>query len=177
MRILLTNDDGIYAPGLAALKRSVERFGEATIVAPESERSAAAHSITLDRPLRVREVYTGEKFLGFSVDGSPADCVKIGVRQIMDEPPDLVLSGINPGANVGINVLYSGTVAAALEGAILNITSMSISLAERMKPDFETAASLACEIIDGIIEKDPPRGSLFNINIPARPARRGKSPV
>ncbi len=169
MRILLTNDDGIYAPGIGALGRHASRLGDVTVVAPESERSAAGHSITLDRPLRVREVYVGDAFVGFSVDGSPADCVKIAVKQIMDEPPDLVLSGINPGTNVGINVLYSGTVAAALEGAILNITSVAVSLAARMKPDFENAASIATDVIAQILAKRPPRGTLFNLNIPSCP--------
>ncbi len=167
MRILLTNDDGIYAPGLAALKREAARLADVTVVAPEIERSAAAHSITLDRPLRVREVYVGDEFLGYSVDGSPADCVKIGVRQVLTNPPDLVLSGINPGANVGINVLYSGTVAAALEGAILGITSIAVSQEAVKKPDFPSTARQAASVISMILKNSPPAGSLFNINIPA----------
>jgi len=167
MRILLTNDDGIYAPGLAAMKREAARMGEVTVVAPESERSAAAHAITLDRPLRVREVYVGDEFLGYSVDGSPADCVKIGVKQILKSAPDLVISGINPGANVGINVLYSGTVAAALEGAILGITSISVSREEARKPDFAATAALAHRVIERILANNRAAAALFNVNIPA----------
>jgi 5'-nucleotidase len=167
MKILLTNDDGIYAPGLAALKREAEGIGEVAVVAPESERSAAAHSITLDRPLRVREVYVGDQFFGHSVDGSPADCVKIGVKQVMGERPDLVISGINPGANVGINVLYSGTVAAALEGAILGITAIAVSQEAVRKPDFTATAALAFKVIGQILANEPPPGGLFNVNIPA----------
>ena len=166
MRILLTNDDGIYAPGIAALKSFAGALGEVTVVAPDSERSAAGHSITLNRPLRVREVYIGDSFLGYSVDGSPADCVKIGVQQVMSEPPDLVISGINPGTNVGINVLYSGTVAAALEGAILGITSFAVSLSSEKKPDFDVVAGLAVDVIEQILDRKPPRGSLFNVNVP-----------
>jgi 5'-nucleotidase len=167
MRILLTNDDGVYAPGIAALKKYASRIGEVTVVAPDVERSATAHSITLDRPLRVREVFLGDVLHGYSVDGSPADCVKIGVKRILDEAPDIVLSGINPGANVGINVLYSGTVAAALEGAILGITSFSVSTAEAKKPDYDASASLACSIISRILTDRPPSGTLINLNLPA----------
>jgi 5'-nucleotidase len=166
MRILLTNDDGIHAPGIAALKAEMAPLGEVTIVAPDAERSATAHSITLDRPLRVREVYVADTFLGFSVDGSPADCVKLGVKEILQAAPDLVLSGINLGSNVGINVLYSGTVAAGLEGAILGVTSVAVSLAASKKPDFRAAARIAAGVIRQILAAGPPRGSLFNLNIP-----------
>ncbi len=169
MIILLTNDDGVYAPGIAALKAALAHLGEVTLVAPDAERSATSHSITLDRPLRVREVFVGNDFLGYGVDGSPADCVKIGVKQILHSPPDLVVSGINLGANVGINVLYSGTVAAGLEGAILGVTSVAVSLAASTKPDFRSAAMLACMVIAQILENKPPRGSLFNLNIPSCP--------
>lgn len=169
MRILLTNDDGIYAPGIAALKAQVRSMGEVVVLAPDAERSAVGHSITLDRPLRIREVYVGSEFLGYGVDGSPADCVKIGVKEILKEPPDLVLSGINLGSNLGINVLYSGTVAAALEGAILGFPSAAVSLAASKRPDFDSAARLAASLLRQITEKGPARGSLFNINIPARP--------
>jgi len=169
MRILLTNDDGIYAPGIAALKAELAALGEVTVVAPEAERSAAGHSITLDRPLRVHDVYVGEVFLGYACDGSPADCVKLGVKEVLQTAPDLVVSGINLGANVGINVLYSGTVAAALEGAILSVTSVAVSLESSKKPDFTPAANIAREVIVQILERRPPTGSLFNLNVPARP--------
>ncbi len=167
MRILLVNDDGIYAPGIAALRREAASLGDVTICAPDAERSAAGHSITLDRPLRVREVYTGEELLGYAVDGSPADCVKIGLSEVLRDRPDLVLSGINLGSNVGINVLYSGTVAAALEGAILGHTSIAVSLGASKKPDFEGAARVAAKVIAGILKAGAPQGSLLNVNIPA----------
>ncbi len=170
MRILLTNDDGIYAAGIAALKRQMSALGEVVIVAPDAQRSATAHSITIERPLRVREVYVDGAFFGHAVDGSPADCVKIAVREILDAPPDLVLSGINPGTNVGINVLYSGTVAAALEGAILGITSAAVSLAAAERPDFAAASQVTLYLIREILGHNPLPGSLFNINLPNCPA-------
>jgi len=169
MRILLVNDDGIHAPGLAALKAEMSTMGTVTVSAPDVERSAAGHSITLDKPLRVREVYVGNEFLGYGVDGSPADCVKIGLSEILRGKPDLVLSGVNLGANVGINVLYSGTVAAALEGAILGLTSFAVSLAGSKKPDFAGAAKAASKVVRRLMQMDPPAGSLFNINVPACP--------
>lgn len=168
MRILVTNDDGIYAPGIAALKAEMERLGEVTVVAPDVERSAAGHSITIDKPLRLRKVYVGEVFLGYGADGSPVDCVKLGVKEVIRGAPDLVVSGINIGANVGINVLYSGTVSAALEGAILGHISVAVSMAGTMKPDFTGAAAVARKVISQILEHDPPRGSLFNVNFPDR---------
>jgi len=168
MRILLTNDDGIYAPGIAALKSQLSDLGDITVVAPDAERSAVAHSITLDRPLRVREVYVGEVFLGFGVDGSPADCVKVGVKEILKTAPDLVVSGINLGSNAGISVLYSGTVAAAFEGAILGVTSVAVSLASSKKPDFACAAAVASHVMRQILSHKPTRGGLFNVNIPNR---------
>ena len=171
MRILLTNDDGIYAPGIAALRKGLSGLGEVAIVAPDGERSAIAHSITLNSPLRVGEVYVGEEFLGFAVDGSPADCVKIAVSEILDDEPDIVVSGINPGTNAGINVLYSGTVAAALEGAILGITSVAVSMELTQKPDFDGAVGLAVKVIGQLIDRKPPKGSIFNISIPALPRR------
>ena len=133
MLILLTNDDGIYAPGLAALAREMRKLGEIVVVAPATEQSGVGHSITYLTPLIVKEVFhrdssNGEQRLGWAVEGSPADCVKIGVHQFCPRQPDLVVSGINSGLNAGINVLYSGTVAAAIEGAFFGITSVAVSL-------------------------------------------------
>ena len=176
MRILLTNDDGIYAPGIAALRAEMSALGTVTVVAPDAERSAAGHSITLDRPLRVREVYVGDTFVGFGVDGSPADCVKLGIKQILQAPPDLVMSGINLGSNVGINVLYSGTVAAALEGSILGVTSIAVSLAASKKPDFALAARIASSVTRQILANSFPRASLFNVNVPSCPLGQMRGP-
>ena len=118
MRILLTNDDGIYAPGLRALRLELCKLGEVTVVAPAAEQSAAGHSVTLTTPLIVQEVLDEERRpMGWAVEGRPADCVKLALRELLPEPPDVVVSGLNAGSNAGINVLYSGTCAAAFEGA------------------------------------------------------------
>lgn len=128
MRILLTNDDGILAPGLLALHRAIAELGEVMVVAPETGQSAAGHSITLTAPLICNRVKIREGFEGTSVDGRPADCVKLALLKLIDPPPDLVISGMNAGANVGINLLYSGTVAAAVEGALFGVPSIAVSL-------------------------------------------------
>ena len=127
MRILLSNDDGILAPGLAALHAAAKHFGEVTVIAPRSARSASGHSITIHKPLIVQHVPPNgpEKFAGISVDGSPADCVRLAIRRLLSEPPDLVCTGINAGANVGVNVFYSGTVAGAAEAAMLGIPAVA----------------------------------------------------
>src|SRR5262245_43797889 len=123
MRILLTNDDGIYAPGLRALLPELRKLGEVIVVAPAGEQSAVGHSVTLTTPLIVQEVLDDRQaFLGWAVEGKPADCIKLALRELLPEPPDLIVSGLNAGANAGINVLYSGTVAAAIEGAFFKVT-------------------------------------------------------
>jgi 5'-nucleotidase len=121
MRFLLTNDDGIYAKGLSALYQELSKDADCLIVAPEIEQSAVGHAITIFRPLMVRQARKDGHFLGYAVAGTPADCVKLGIRELSDKPVDLVVSGINRGANVGINVIYSGTVSAATEGAIMGV--------------------------------------------------------
>src|SRR5262245_5683590 len=121
MRILLTNDDGIYAPGLRALRKELMQLGEVTVVAPATEQSAAGHSVTLLTPLLIQEVFDEDKqFLGWAVEGRPADCVKLALLELLPDPPDVVVSGMNAGGNAGINVLYSGTVAAAIEAAFFH---------------------------------------------------------
>src|SRR6516225_5578775 len=170
MRILLTNDDGIYAPGLRALLPELRKLGEVVVVAPATEQSAVGHSVTLTTPLIVQEVLDEQqKPMGWAVEGRPADCVKLALRELLKEPPDLVVSGLNAGSNAGINVLYSGTVAAAIEGAFFRRTSIAVSL-EYTKPkplDFARAAGLAAGVIKQIVQHAPPAGSLFNINIPS----------
>ncbi len=169
MLLLLTNDDGIYAPGLHALAKALEDRHRLVVVAPEHEASAVGHGITVNTPLRVREARRNGIFFGYSVNGTPADCVKIAVQQLMDSGPDMIISGINAGANVGVNVLYSGTVSAAIEGAFLGLRSIAVSLNDRVKPDFTAAASLIPGIVD-FLERIPWRGGMaFNINIPALP--------
>ena len=170
MRILLTNDDGVYAPGLRALRTELKKLGEVTVVAPAGEQSAVGHSITLLTPLLVQEVVDeANQPMGWAVEGRPADCVKLAIVELLKEPPDLIVSGLNAGSNAGINVLYSGTVAAAIEGAFFRRTSIAVSL-EYTKPkplDFAKAADLAGGVIKKILKHDPPPGSLFNINIPS----------
>lgn len=168
MRILLTNDDGVFAPGLRALRNELTRLGEVTVIAPALEQSGVGHSITLLAPLVVKPVDDEDGSpLGFAVEGSPADCVKLAVNELLDRPPDLIVSGINAGANAGINVLYSGTVAAAIEGAFFKITSIAVSLEFTERFDYPHAARHAVRVIERILSQQPPAGSLFNINLPA----------
>jgi 5'-nucleotidase len=170
LRILLTNDDGVYAPGLRALRAELRKLGEVTVVAPVGEQSAVGHSITLLTPLLVQEVVDeSNQPMGWAVEGRPADCVKLALLELLPEPPDLVVSGLNAGANAGINILYSGTVAAAIEGAFFRRTSIAVSL-EYTKPkalDFPRAAALARKVIEQILAGAPEAGTLFNVNIPS----------
>ena len=170
MRILLTNDDGVHAPGLLALRRELRQVGEVVVVAPATEQSAVGHSVTLNTPLIVQEVLDEERRpLGWAVEGRPADCVKLALRELLEEPPDVLVSGLNAGSNAGINVLYSGTVAAAIEGAFFRCTSVACSLEyTRLKPlDFARGAELARRVVEQIVAQRPPAGSLFNVNVPA----------
>lgn len=170
MRILLTNDDGIYAPGLRALRTELQKLGDVTVVAPATEQSAVGHSITLLTPLLVQEVLDDQRqFLGWAVEGRPADCVKLALLELLPEPPDVIVSGLNAGSNAGINVLYSGTVAAAIEGAFFHCPSIAVSL-EYTKPkplDFPRGAELGRRVIEQILRHKPGQGELFNINIPS----------
>lgn len=170
MRILLTNDDGIHAPGLRALRQELLSLGEVVVVAPAGEQSAVGHSVTLLTPLIVQEITEKDELIGWAVEGRPADCVKLALLELLPEPPDLIVSGMNAGSNAGINVLYSGTVAAAIEGAFYQQTSIAVSL-EYTKParmDYPEAARLARRVIERILTQDLPRGALININIPSR---------
>jgi 5'-nucleotidase len=169
MRILLTNDDGIYAPGLRALRQELKHIGEVTVVAPATEQSAAGHSVTLVTPLLVTEVYEddGSTLIGWAVEGRPADCVKLALLELLPAPPDVIVSGLNAGSNAGINVLYSGTVAAAIEGAFYNYTAIACSLEYDKKiRDFPRAARYARQVVEQILAQKPEAGRLFNVNIP-----------
>lgn len=169
MRYLLTNDDGIYARGLSALYEELSRDADCLIVAPEVEQSAVGHAITLSRPLMVRRAEKNGRFRGYAVAGTPADCVKIGLRELADGPIDLVVSGINKGANVGVNVLYSGTVSAATEGIILGVPSLAVSLDTHRDADFSVAARFARKIAAFMIQKGPFVKTVLNVNVPALP--------
>lgn len=165
MRILLTNDDGIFAPGLAAIYKKLIGLGTVTVVAPASSRSGASHSITFNRPFVCNKVDINGLFAGYSVEGAPADCVKLAVLELCKEPIDLLISGINNGANTGINIYYSGTVAAAMEGAFLKIPSVAMSLACEEGPmNFELAAEYCSQILNKLMPVK--NGSVININIP-----------
>jgi 5'-nucleotidase len=170
MRILLTNDDGIYAPGLRALRKELAKLGEVTVVAPATEQSAVGHSITLLTPLVVQEMRDeDDKPMGWAVEGRPADCVKLALLELLPQQPDVIVSGLNAGSNAGINILYSGTCAAAAEGAFFRRTSIAVSL-EYTKPkplNFPKAAELARGVIEQILAQRLPEGSLLNVNIPS----------
>lgn len=169
MRILLTNDDGILAEGLIALYEELKGDFELSIVAPETEMSAVGHAITLSNPLRVRRFNRNGVFFGYGVSGTPADCVKIGIQEILQQIPDMIISGINLGSNVGINLLYSGTVSAATEGAFLGIPSVAISLNTKNNPDFSFPASFSRRMIKFVMENNLREGTALNVNIPAIP--------
>lgn len=170
MRILLTNDDGFYAPGIHALHAALLQFGEVLRIAPATEQSGVGHSITFLTPLFAHQVIEKQEFRGWKVEGSPADCVKLGVSQLAPWKPDIVVSGINGGLNAGINVLYSGTVAGAIEGAFFGIDSFAVSLEFDPQANFEVAAEIAAGLISQVVQQQPAsisnKGRLYNLNIP-----------
>ena len=166
MRILVTNDDGILAPGLAALADALRPLGEIDVVAPESGQSGAAHSITFLAPLICERISSGGKEFGWSVNGSPADCVKLAVIELCQGRPDLVVSGINAGSNRGVDVIYSGTVAAAIEAAFIGIPAIAFSLESAAGFDFPQAGVLARQIVARAIELGVSPGTVLNVNIP-----------
>ncbi len=174
MHILLSNDDGILAPGLAAMHGALASLGNVTVAAPDSVQSAMAHAITVRQAIHVRRVSVQHQFSGWSVGGRPADCVKLAVCELTETRPDLVVSGINDGANVSINVLYSGTVAAAAEGALLGIPAIAVSLERGGDADFDRAATIARQVIDVLLDAGIAGGDLININIPALDRDRPK---
>lgn len=167
--ILVTNDDGINAPGIEMLYSAMQEIGDVAVVAPDREMSAAGHAITLSDPLRVSTIRLKNGVKGHAVNGTPADCVKIAVKAILDRTPDLVVSGINQGSNTGINVIYSGTVSAATEGIILGIPSIAFSLASYDYNDFAPAGSFADRIVREVLHHGVPDNTLLNVNIPALP--------
>lgn len=167
-RILLTNDDGIYSAGIFALYKKLKPLGEVTVVAPDAERSAQGHAITLSVPLRVNEARREGRPFGYAISGTPADCVKIALMYIMKEKsPDLIISGINRGPNLGINVLYSGTVSGATEGAILGVPSFAVSLASFKWDKYEAALDFSYRLAKMMLEKKLPVNTLLNVNVPA----------
>lgn len=166
MRILVTNDDGILAPGIAALAEALEPLGDIDVVAPAEGQSGSAHAITFMTPLITQQVTVGGKLKGWSVDGSPADCVKLAVCELCGGRPDLVVSGINAGSNRGVDVIYSGTVAAAVEAAFIGIPSLAISLEASRELDFARAARHARGIVERAVQLGISPGMVLNVNIP-----------
>jgi len=167
MKILLANDDGIYSEGIYALYKSLSEIADVTVVAPISEQSAVGHAITIADPLRVIEFTKFGKFFGYGIKGTPADCVKIAISDIMDEKPDLVVSGINHGANLATNVIYSGTVSAATEGVMMGVRSVAVSLATKDKFDFTPAAEIGAYFADYLHKSSLPSTTVLNVNVPA----------
>ncbi len=166
--ILVSNDDGVHAPGIDALRHALGAVGRVVVVAPSRERSASSHSLTMDVPLRA-DTLSGDVW---SVEGTPTDCVLLAIKALLEEPPDLLVSGVNRGPNVGDDVTYSGTVAAAMEGTILGVPSIAVSLDRNPSGtyDYGPAAAFAREIARTVLEKGLPEGTLLNVNVPNRPA-------
>lgn len=170
LNILLTNDDGIHAEGLQALHKILDRHHHVTVVAPDRERSAVGHGITLHAPLRAMEVSINGSTNGWAVNGTPVDCVKLALLELMEERPDLVISGINSGANVGINLSYSGTVAAAKEAAMYGLQSMAVSIQANPNPCYDSAAAFVARVSPMVVANQLPLGTFLNINFPDLPA-------
>ncbi len=168
-KILITNDDGIYAPGIKALVEAIKPLGEVVVVAPDMEKSAVGHAITISDPLRVTEIERDGSFFGYAVNGTPADCVKLAVKAILEYKPDMVVSGINLGPNTGINAIYSGTVSAATEGTFMGIPSFAVSLTSFEKVDFSYSQKIAAMMVEKVMQNGLPQGTILNINIPPLP--------
>lgn len=167
--VLLTNDDGIFAEGLYQLYLAMREVAEVAVVAPDSEKSAVGHAITIADPLRVTKFHRNGEFFGHAVNGTPADCVKLAYYALLDRKPDAVISGINLGSNTGINVIYSGTISAATEANILGLPSFAISLATYANPIFEPAARFAARLLPLILEQPLPPHTFLNVNVPNVP--------
>ncbi len=174
MRILVSNDDGIHSPGIYALAEELKKIGEVTVVAPATEQSAVGHAITMKVPVRVSKYYKNNEFFGYAVDGTPADCVKMGIRNIMVTPPDVVVSGINHGSNTATNVIYSGTVSAAREAAIMDVPAIAVSVTSHDAREFGYAAKTAALFAQLITKHGLNKGTLLNINVPDLPESKIK---
>jgi 5'-nucleotidase len=165
MRILISNDDGYFSPGINTLAKHLAEIADITVVAPERNRSGASNSLTLDRPLSVRQASNGFYF----INGTPTDCVHVALTGLMDKMPDMVISGINDGANMGDDTIYSGTVAAAMEGFLLDIPSFAVSMSQHNATHFDTAGRVTVEIIQHYLKNKPQISTLLNINVPDVP--------
>lgn len=177
MKILISNDDGIHSPGLHALATALRTLGETWVVAPDREQSAVGHAITLSEPIRLHHGHVSAADHTFAVGGTPADCVKLALTELMPTRPDLVVSGINRGENTGISVMYSGTVSAATEGTINGIHSLAVSLDSFTATDFTFAATVARRFAELVIAHGLPHDTLLNINVPALPVSEIKNVI
>ncbi len=167
--ILVTNDDGVDAPGLLALKQALEKIGQVTVFAPEHNWSAAGHTKTMHKPLRVNQVKLADGTMAYASSGAPSDCVALAVLGLLPRRPDLVVSGINQGANLGHDITYSGTVAAAMEGVISGIPAIAVSLDSYESQDFACAAEFAARLAAQVLARGLPPNTLLNVNVPAVP--------
>jgi 5'-nucleotidase len=167
--ILISNDDGINSKGILTLARALRRTGDVYVVAPDRERSAASHSLTLHKPLRVEKV--GQKM--YAVSGTPTDCINIAINSILPKRPALIISGVNKGGNMGDDITYSGTVSAAFEGTLLDVPSFAVSLVSRVSSDFSTAANFSVKLARHILKNGLPKDTLLNVNIPSTKKIKG----
>ena len=165
-QILITNDDGIFSPGIYALWEAMQEIGETIVVAPESEQSSVSNAITILDPVRAKLIKRTGGFKGYAISGTPADCTKIAIKSLMEKPPDIIISGINRGANLGKNIIYSGTIAAATEGAMLGIPSIAISLNSFRNDEFQGSKDASREVVRFVKNNTLPVGTLLNVNVP-----------
>jgi len=177
LRILVSNDDGIDAPGIYQLVQELRKIGDVVVVAPDKQQSAVGHAITMNFPLRAKEFKKNGVFFGYAVEGTPADSVKLAVKALLKKKPDLLVSGVNHGANTAISIIYSGTVSAATEGTILRIPSIAVSLTTYGPPDFRYAAKFARKLASLVAKKGLPEGTLLNVNVPPLPEKEIKGVV
>lgn len=169
LNILISNDDGIDAPGIYALVQEIRKIADVTVIAPDKQQSAVGHAITMNYPLRAVPFRKNNEFFGHAIEGTPADAIKLGVKFLMKTKPDMVISGINHGSNTAINIIYSGTVSAATEGTILGIPSIAVSLTTYKEADFSYAAKFTARLALLVAEKGLPEGTLLNVNVPSVP--------
>lgn len=169
MKIVMSNDDGIHAPGIRCFHRAIKDLADVEIVAPSDEQSAVGHSITIFDPIKTQKVYKDGDFFGIAVGGTPADCVKLAICELCDPVPQMVVSGINLGPNTGISVIYSGTVSAATEATILGIPSIAVSLCTYIDPQWETAEFVARRVVEMAMRSELPCNTLINVSIPNLP--------
>ena len=170
MNILITNDDGIDSPGILALVQALKNIGNVTVIAPDRQQSAVGHALTVSAPLRAVPFQRDGDLFGFAINGTPADCVKLGVSTLLETKPDLVVSGINHGANTAVNVMYSGTVSAATEAMMIGIPALAVSLTSfSLEADMSTAAEYAAKVAGNMLNWDIPIDTILNMNVPAIP--------